>query len=299
MTTKLSLTCAGAPQASNLSRINVLDGNLEVIDVDSFEFEDTLVQEPKTLMSAKICKGYALNFPDGQSPHGSYPFALHSHLKLPWNYTVCNGQMALFAQSCPGLLKNNGIDSCHMCQNLIKNKVLEGILMHLKEGSNENISFAYHGFHALIEMLHRKNHQIEFYRLRGLNQARKLLSRTTALSDQKWLLMAIASGKVNRVDHLILIGLAQKKGIQGLLEAYIDDGAGVYQPKGYTEEEDMKNVLIWRLAGNCVAQINHRANGAPSVTYLWTRSTVPPLIPSQAQPTIEQVQKNLEATISC
>ena len=97
VTTKLSPTCTGAPQASNLSRINVLDGNLEVIDVDSFEFEDTLVQEPKTPTSAKICKGYALNFPDGQSPHGSYPFALHSHLELPWNYTVCNGQMALFA----------------------------------------------------------------------------------------------------------------------------------------------------------------------------------------------------------
>ena len=110
--------------------------------------------------------------------------------------------------------------------------------------------------------------------------------------------MAIASGKVNRVDRLLSIGMAQKKGVRGLLEAYMDAGAGVYRPRGYTEEEDMKNILIWRLSGNHVAQINHRANGAPSVTYLRTRSTVPPLIPSPAQPTIEQVQKNLEATIS-
>ena len=68
--------------------------------------------------------------------------------------------------------------------------------------------------------------------------------------------MAIASGKVNRVDRLLSIGMAQKK------EAYMDAGAGVYRPRGYTEEEDMKNILIWRLSGNCVAQINHRANGA-------------------------------------
>ena len=47
------------------------------------------------------------------------------------------------------------------------------------------MAFAYHGFRGLIEMLHRKNQRIEFYRLQGLNQARKLLSRTTALSDQK------------------------------------------------------------------------------------------------------------------
>jgi hypothetical protein len=108
------------------------------------------------------------------------------------------------------------------------------------------------------------------------------------------LLIAIASGKVTRVDRLIAIGLAQKK---SLIEAYLNAGAGVYRPRGYTEEEDMKNLLIWRLSGNRVAQINHRANGAQSITYLRSRSTVPPLIPSPAQPTVEQVQMNLEATI--
>ena len=292
MTIKPSPTCT--PSLSNPSETEALD---EVIDVDSFiEFEDAL-HRPKT--SENICKGYALIFPDGQSPHGSYLFALHSHIELPWDYTVRNGQMTLFARSCPGLLKNDGIDSssCRMCQRLFKNKMLEGILTRLKEGANENVSFAYHGFRALIEMLHRKNRQIDFYRLRGLNQARKLLSRTTALSDQKRLLMAIASGKVNHVDRLLSIGLAQKKGVRGLLEGYMDASVGIYQPRGFTEEEDMRNILIWRLSGNRVAQINHRANGAPSVTYLRTRSTVPPLIPSPEQPTIEQVQKNLEATI--
>jgi hypothetical protein len=276
------------------SRINALDDTPEIINVDSYEFEDTLQTSKQT---ANICKGYTLSFPDGRSPHDSYPFALHNHLELPWDYTVCNGRMSLFARSCFGLVYNNGVDSCRMCQNLLKNKTLDGILTRIAEGANENASFVYHGFHGLVEMLHRKNRQIEFYRLRGLNQARKLLSRTTALSDQKRLLVAIASGKVSRVDRLLAIGLAQKKSIQGLIEAYLNAGAGVYQPRGYTEEEDMKNILIWRLSGNRVAQINHRANGAQSVTYLRSRSTVPPLIPSPAQPTVEQVQMNLEATI--
>ena len=70
---------------------------LKCINVDMFEFEDTL-RQPKT--SVNLCEdseGYALTFPDGQSPHNSYPFALHSQLELPWNYSVRNGQMILFA----------------------------------------------------------------------------------------------------------------------------------------------------------------------------------------------------------
>jgi len=165
--------------------------------------------------------------------------------------------MTLFARSCSGLVKEDGNNSCRACQNLLANKTLEGIITCLEEGVDENASFAYHGFQCLIEMLHCKNRWIEFHRLRGLNQARKLLSRTTALSDQKRLLLAVASGKVTRVDCLITIGLAQKKGIRGLLEAYLKAGMGVYKPRGYTEEEDMKNILIWRLSGNRVLQINH------------------------------------------
>jgi hypothetical protein len=278
--------------------IPTMNLDVEVINVDTYEFEDTL-QRPKT--SANVvnqCNGYTLAFPDGQSPHNSYPFALHSQLELPRDYSVRNGRMALFARSCTQFVKDN-IDSCRACQSLFKNKALEGMLTRLEEGVNENLAFAYHSFRGLIEMLHRKNHQIEFYRLRGLNQARKLLSRTTAsaLLDQKRLLMAIASGKVNRVDRLIAIGLAQNKGVRGLLQAYLEAGTEVYKPRSFTEEEDMKNILIWRLSGNRVAHINHRANGAQSLTYLRSRSTVPLLIPSHGQPTVEQVQKNLEATL--
>ena len=68
--------------------------DVEVINVDALEFEDTL-RRSKT--SANLCKGYALAFPDGQSPHNFYPFALHSQLELSWDYSVRNGQMTLFA----------------------------------------------------------------------------------------------------------------------------------------------------------------------------------------------------------
>jgi hypothetical protein len=32
---------------------------------------------------------------------------------------------------------------------------------------------------------------------------------------------------------------------------------GYYNPKSFTEEEDMKALLLWKLGGNRVAEINH------------------------------------------
>ena len=89
-------------------------------------------------------------------------------------------------------------------------------------------------------MLHRKDQLVECYRLRGLKQARKLLAKATALSDQKRLLMVIASGKASHIDRLISLGLRQKKGARGLLVSCLAAADGYYSPKTVMEEEDMK-----------------------------------------------------------
>jgi hypothetical protein len=267
---------------------------VDVIDVDQFAFKDTVLEK---ILSGGICEGYKLDFPDGKSAYACYPFALHDVLVLPWDFKVKNGVMTLFARSCSGKVKA-GATSCIACQHLVRNVYLEGIITRIKEGVHENTPFAYFGFSGLLELLRRKTRQIEFYRLRGLNQARKLLSKATALTLRKRLLMAIASGKVNRVDQLIDIALRQKKGVRAILAAYRAAGEGVYKPKSFTEEEDMKALLMWKLSGNRVAEINHRANDGPSVSYLRAHSTVPTLIHSPGQPTINEVQKNVEATFT-
>ena len=253
-----------------------------IIDVDSFE-EEYFPDQLCNRQSIAACKGFKLDFPPGLSPHTAYPFALHAKLVLPWDYTVRNSVMTLSARSCTGFSEGDR-QLCRPCQQLIRNGTLEGILRRMDEGVHENSPFAYYGFSGLQELLRKKNQLVEFHRLRGLNQARKLLSKATALSDQKRLLMAIASGRVNRVDHVISLGLRQKKGARGLLASCL-------------EEEDMKALLLWKLAGNRVAEINHRSNGAQSVSYLRTRSTVPPIVPSHAWPTVDEVQSNVNAIL--
>jgi hypothetical protein len=75
--------------------------------------------------------------------------------------------------------------------------------------------------------------------------------------------MAIASGKVNRIDRLLSIGLRQKRGIQGLLSLFFVAADGVYSPKSFTEKEAMKAMLVWRLGGNHIAEIRHRSKDDP------------------------------------
>ncbi|KAF8964489.1 hypothetical protein BDZ97DRAFT_1660101, partial [Flammula alnicola] len=267
-------------------------GEVEAIDVDAFEYEDTV---KGTKRSAPACNGYALVFPGQKTPYSHYPFALHDTLVLPWEVKTKNGTMSVVSTSCTGFSINN--KSCKPCQQLSRNGTLEGILKRLEDGVHDNSSLPWYGFNDLHEKIRQKNQQIEFYRLRGLNQAKKLLGKAAALSEQKRLLMAISSGEVHRVDRVISIGLRQKKGARGLLASVMAAAQGFYRPKSFTEEEDMRAILIWRLSGNRVAEINHRSQHAPSVSYLRTRSTVPPIVPSPGKPTKEEVQKNIESVL--
>ena len=122
--------------------------------------------------------GNTVNFPNGKSAHTSYPFA------LPWDYIVKNSTMTLFAQSCTGL-SEGGTEKCQPCRQLTRNTPLNSIFNHITDGIHKNAKLAYHGFSGLQEILHRKNWQIEFYPLCGLNQARKRLVKATSLDDQK------------------------------------------------------------------------------------------------------------------
>ena len=110
--------------------------------------------------------------------------------------------------------------------------------------------------------------------------------------------MAVASGKASWVDHLISIGLCQKRGPHGLLASYMAAAEGYYNPKSFTGEEDMKVLLLWKLDGNRVAEINYRANNAPSILYLRTRSTVLQIVSSHAQPTVDQICINVKGTFN-
>ena len=111
-------------------------------------------------------------------------------------------------------------------------------------------------------------------------------------------MIAIVSGKVSRVSQVVHITLEQKKGVDGIISTLQDAANGYYQPNSYSEEEDMWGLLTWQLAGNRVAHINHRSGHGPTVTYLRSRTIVPPIVPSPGMPKASEVQQNVVASLA-
>ena len=66
----------------------------DIVDIDTFEYKEILKQP--TTSSVSACEGYAMIFPDGKSPHTTYPFTLHDMIVIPWDYALKNGMMKLF-----------------------------------------------------------------------------------------------------------------------------------------------------------------------------------------------------------
>ncbi|KAF7326984.1 hypothetical protein MSAN_02492200 [Mycena sanguinolenta] len=106
--------------------------------------------------------------------------------------------------------------------------------------------------------------------------------------------VAIGSGKVQRVDRVVRACVQQKRGIRGMMETYIRAQKGQYNP-AKSEEEDMIGIAVWKLAGVRVAEIVHRALGLPGVTTLCNRMITPPLTASPGAPQVQEIDKNIDA----
>lgn len=127
------------------------------------------------------CPGYVVCLQPGRSPSSVYPFGLYDKLTLPWDYAVVNSTLILHSRGCLALIPAGG-HICRPCQNLEGNESLKGIIHRANHGIHKNANFAYHGIGGLIELLQRKNTQIEALRLHGLNQAKRLIGQATIAS---------------------------------------------------------------------------------------------------------------------
>ncbi|KAF6746419.1 hypothetical protein DFP72DRAFT_1076427 [Ephemerocybe angulata] len=285
---------------SNIPAGNV-PNNTEVIDVPSdTEHEipgpQQTVRTPPSPPRSEAhprCSGHKLETPPGVSPYAIYPFKLHDEKDLPWNVMLHNGTMILFSKSCEETV-GPGVAKCRFCERLGRNGILQGIVRRMHDGVLEGTSYAYLGMDALQQALRLKAKRVEFHRLRGLNQARKLSTKARALDSHTRFLSAVASKKVERVDRIIRLGLRHGRGIRSLLAQCLKAADGLYKPKDYLEEDYMRGMLLWKLGGNRIASIAHRALGLPSITTLKNQTRIPPIHLSPGMPTVAEVSENVQ-----
>lgn len=187
---------------------------------------------------------------------------------------------------------------CGLCVDLSRHPVVQGILDRMNEGTQKGTTFAYLGFNDLVRSLNHKTDQNDFLHLNSLNQTQTILRRTSMLPDYKWLVVAISSRSVARVDRVIHVALKQKRGIVAALEQVKAAAKGVYKVKSFMEQERMVATLMWRLGGDRVGHIAHRALGLPSVGALRNGSVKTPIMPSAGTPTIGTIGRNTRSVLS-
>ncbi|KAF8176492.1 hypothetical protein BJ912DRAFT_857405 [Pholiota molesta] len=268
------------------------DSDIEVIGPPT-----TSALVPTTSQAAPVklsCPGIHVQLPEGQSVHSAYPFGLHDVLGDPWDYSVTRGRLVLHASACKKKVKK-GSGPCSACINLRdRDPNLAGIIQRFETGVHENSRLVFNGVGSLINIVRRKTGEVRALRLRKLNDATKLAGKAVAIDHLKQWVMAVGSGKVERVDRLVRVNLAQKGGISNLLKLYDRAAKGVYHPRSYTEEDDLRGILLWKLGGVRVAGIGQRALGLPSISTLRRRTLIKPLIVSSGSPKVSEIQENIK-----
>ncbi|KAJ7782583.1 hypothetical protein DFH07DRAFT_764716 [Mycena maculata] len=249
---------------------------------------------PAESNKVKPCTGIELAFPPGGSHHVDYPFGLHQQYNLPWDYYSRHNQFFIQSKNCQRDLVVKG-EPCKSCNSLLANDVLLGIIRRIWHGIHENTPLIYMPISGLIDCARRKTVQTRGLKLTKLNVVRQLLGKMAALDEHKQFVMAVASGKVERVAQLVQACLNNGVGIRGLLERYQRACEVVYNPKGFTEDDMLLGLLILRLGGARLAGIIHRAKGLPGISTLRKNRVILPLRASAGMPTVAEVEENIEA----
>ncbi|KAG8753308.1 hypothetical protein FRC12_011587 [Ceratobasidium sp. 428] len=243
------------------------------------------------------CKGVMLPLPPECSSYTLYPFQLHVDKDLPWSIHIEHGgAMYLVSSSCQSNIEVSGHQACVECEKLLKNPMVEGIIQRTKE-YHENTPWQFLSSSILLQLLHEKTSQVNTMRIQNLAQTRKIATVARNLDDHKRFIMAIGSGRVERVHALVAVGLRNGSSVRALLGAYDQAAAGLYKPRGYSEEETLRTFLLLKLGGARVADIAHRSMNSPSISTARKHAPVAALRASPATPTLDEVVYNIG--ISC
>ena len=156
----------------------------------------------------------------------------------------------------------------------------------------------YHGVGGLVALARQKNDQLNQLQLSKFNDSRKLMVKAGALDDHKQWILAIASGRVDHVASLVQVGLKHRAGIKALVQQYEHAADKLYQPKGYSNEDIMRSIVLLRLGGAHVAEFTHHSLSLPSLTTIWRNMILQTLVVSPSTPTVAEVEANIRSCYS-
>ncbi|KAL1674095.1 hypothetical protein EV122DRAFT_221397 [Schizophyllum commune] len=248
---------------------------------------------PRVSPQEHLCNGHRIVSPGKVPTVGRYPFLRHEVETLPWDVEVRHSEVYVRSHACSRTVSD--VKPCSACSNLPRNKRLASIIQQMTDGVPENTPLQYLGIRGLTELTRRKTIMIDEFRLGKLNQARHVTRLEGVVDTQKELIVAIAHGRVARADRILQMCIRRGASAETMLAMVYKAKEGMYHPKNYDEEDDLKGILLWRLGGTRVAGIAHRAFGTPAISTLRQRAMIVRFVPSPAAPVEHEVQANVEA----
>ncbi|KAH9005732.1 hypothetical protein EDB86DRAFT_2795608 [Lactarius hatsudake] len=262
-------------------------------DDDDIEYIGT---SPSCVSKKLQCKRHVVNPPPGQTGIGAYPFLLHIEEHTAWEFSSCSGTLLLHACRCENRnLNERGL--CQPCDMLLSNTKFRNVLVRIENGVNENTPYKYHGLMSMSEIARKKEHIIDLFRLRRTNDAKKLVGHEGTISLHRQVLLAMSSGKIPRLDRVLRVASDRHMSVAAILDLVQKAARGLYQPKGYTEEEDLQTLLFLRLGGQRVANIAHCIFRIPAPSTVRRCTMIPPLICSPSYPHARDLENNLVAAL--
>lgn len=239
------------------------------------------------------CTGVKITLPAGMNPFTAYPFALHTHIHLPWDVHLVRGELVLQAHSCRKVIKKERAE-CEHCTRLMSNAALSGILHRIEKGVHKNATNIYQPIAGLMRKLDANADALDTLRITKYRQTQRILKRACVLDEHKKFLMAIASGRVTRVHALVRTALRRNAGIKRIVALMDLAAKGLYKPKSYEEEAFLRGLLFLRLGGTRVAELAHRTCGTPAVSTLRRSALTQALIPSVGMPRSKEILDNID-----
>ncbi|KAI0027276.1 hypothetical protein K488DRAFT_91062 [Vararia minispora EC-137] len=219
------------------------------------------------------CQGLCLQFPPKQSANTAYPFLLHETAMVRFGI--------------------NGV--CTRCKDLEGDTVISNIIKCAHDGVSEGTQFQYLGMGHLVAITRKKNNTIAELRLKRLNSTRRVDKLVGAVELHKELIVTMSCQKVQRVDTVLRAGFRCKAGLKSILEMIKLAGAGLYCTQGYTAEEELHALLLYRLGGARVLNIAHQVSGMLSTSTIHHHISLVSIIPSATHPTCAEAEANVMA----
>lgn len=242
------------------------------------------------------CHGLPYLLSAQQNIYLDYPWSIHAEFALEWIPEVVNERLYLRSLRCAETAELWSSPICDSCSQLSFHPQVIAIRERALNGCSEKTNHSYLTINQLHDFLDRRATQVKKLKLSALNQGRALASRATTLGDFKRFLMAVASGRVERMSALVSVALRNGVGLSGILER-IERAINLrYSPRSYSDRDFEKGVLALWLGGAQLLHLLHRSAGFPHIRTIERHTAIPQLQASPGLPTMLELYHNLKAT---